>query len=154
MEDPLLEPTFFLDNNPILYEQEGMPCASGLLTFTTKGTSCGLRHHHWVRGKLCELGCLPSIWYTTLTCLLINQKRIYPPTGVGQVALRLAGISAPSKHIQMAYDTLLSAIVKNDRLHDNVPTLASENGGVSGYVSQMYSPEYEVSVVASGSIQR
>ena len=51
----------------------------------------------------------------------------------------------------IAYDAMLVAIARNDRLHVNNPVVAKYGpaGGVSGYKSAKYTPEY----IAQGSVR-
>ncbi|KAJ3033263.1 hypothetical protein HDV00_006553 [Rhizophlyctis rosea] len=72
--------------------------------------------------------------------------KIYPPTGTGEVSAMLVGLYSENefRNSTKAYHALLHAIAFNDRLHVYDPFVKDNGpqGGVSGYRSAKYTPEY------------
>ncbi|KAJ3048174.1 hypothetical protein HK097_010808 [Rhizophlyctis rosea] len=77
---------------------------------------------------------------------IFKKVLIYPPTGAARLSVTLAGIPVTARNPQLAWKALMGAVAQNDRLHVNTPTLTSTEGGVSGYLSARYSPEYQASI--------
>ncbi|KAJ3029455.1 hypothetical protein HDV00_009597 [Rhizophlyctis rosea] len=70
--------------------------------------------------------------------------KIYPPTGMGKARALLVGMSRTAKDMDLAFDALMTAIARNERLHVNTPErdFGDQGEGVSAYRSTKFTKEY------------
>ncbi|KAJ3033127.1 hypothetical protein HDV00_006703 [Rhizophlyctis rosea] len=72
-----------------------------------------------------------------------DMAEIYPATGAAYLGANLIGISKTSRNATLAYDTMIEAFARNAAFHMNSPPKGPTNtGGVSGYASVKYNPQY------------